>query len=60
MLQEIKILELVGENKKGSQYDSYERLDKFDRKSTELFKLCKKNKIEFMSTPFDRGCRYVI
>jgi N,N'-diacetyllegionaminate synthase len=44
-----------GENKKkGSQYDSYERLDKFDEKEyREMFKLCKKNKIEFMSTPFD-------
>ena len=42
-----------GKIKKGSQYDSYERLDKFDEKEyRELFKLCK-NKIEFMSTPFD-------
>ena len=44
-----------GEKKReGSQFDSYERLDKFNEKEYRLlFKLCKKYKIEFMSTPFD-------
>lgn len=44
-----------GEIKKsGSQYDSYKRLDGFNKREYEiLFKLCKKYKIEFMSTAFD-------
>lgn len=44
-----------GESKKnGTQYDSYNRLDSFNEKEyRQLFKLCKKNNIEFMSTPFD-------
>lgn len=41
------------ENKEGSQYDSYSILDKFNQKEYEqLIKLCKKYKIEFLSTPF--------
>ncbi len=41
-------------NKKGSQFDSYKRLDKFNFKEYQkLSNLCKKYKIEFMSTPFD-------
>jgi N,N'-diacetyllegionaminate synthase len=40
--------------KKGSQYDSYKRLDSFEEKEyVKLKKLCDKYKIEFMSTPFD-------
>ena len=40
--------------KKGTQYDSYSKLDGFNRKEyLQLIKLCKKYKIEFMSTPFD-------
>jgi hypothetical protein len=40
--------------KKGGQYDSYSRLDKFGFKEyKKLKKLCDKYKIEFMSTPFD-------
>jgi sialic acid synthase SpsE len=40
--------------KKGSQFDSYARLDKFGYKEyKQLKKLCDKYKIEFMSTPFD-------
>ena len=40
--------------KKGTQYDSYSILDKFNFKQYEqLFKFCNKNKIEFQSTPFD-------
>ena len=40
--------------KKGTQYDSYSKLDGFNRKEyRQLIKLCKKYKIEFMSTPFD-------
>ncbi len=44
-----------GEKKKaGTQYDSYKELDKFDKKDyIKLKNLCKKYKIEFMSTPFD-------
>ena len=44
-----------GEVKKsGSQYDSYKRLDVFDKNEyRQLINLCKKYKIEFMSTPFD-------
>lgn len=44
-----------GEKKKnGTQYDSYSLLDKFnEREYKALVKLCKKYKIEFMSTPFD-------
>ena len=44
-----------GEKKpKGTQYDSYSELDKFDFKDyLALKKLCDKYKIEFMSTPFD-------
>ena len=43
-------------NKKGSQFDSYKRLDKFNFKEYQkLSNLCKKYKIEFMSTPFDLG-----
>ena len=40
--------------KNGSQYDSYSRLDKFGPEQYyKLVQMCKKNKIEFMSTPFD-------
>ena len=40
--------------KKGTQYDSYCKLDIFNKKEYHrLIKLCKKYKIEFMSTPFD-------
>ena len=40
--------------KKGTQFDSYSRLDSFDKYEYSLLaKLCKKYKIEFMSTPFD-------
>ena len=44
-----------GEKKKnGTQYDSYSKLDYFNQKEyKKLFELCKKYKIEFMSTPFD-------
>ncbi len=38
----------------GTQYDSYSRLDGFNENDyKKLFNLCKKYKIEFMSTPFD-------
>ena len=40
--------------KKGTQFDSYSRLDKFGPSEyLKLYKLCKKYNIEFMSTPFD-------
>jgi N,N'-diacetyllegionaminate synthase len=40
--------------KKGTQFDSYKRLDKFNKEEYgKLIKLCKKYNIEFMSTPFD-------
>tara|TARA_Y100000816_G_scaffold292019_1_gene285442 strand:+ start:6744 stop:7793 length:1050 start_codon:yes stop_codon:yes gene_type:complete len=40
--------------KRGSQYDSYSRLDKFGvEQYYKLVQMCKKYKIEFMSTPFD-------
>lgn len=40
--------------KKGTQFDSYSRLDKFGPEEyLKLYKLCKKYNIEFMSTPFD-------
>jgi sialic acid synthase SpsE len=40
--------------KKGTQYDSYKRLDKFNfNEYKKLKKLCEKYNIEFMSTPFD-------
>ncbi len=44
-----------GERKKsGTQYDSYKNLDSFNKEQyQQLYKLCKKNNIEFMSTPFD-------
>ena len=39
---------------KGTQFDSYKRLDKFGFKEyKKLKKLCEKYDIEFMSTPFD-------
>jgi len=39
---------------KGTQHDSYSKLDAFNKKEyIKLFKLCKKYDIEFMSTPFD-------
>ncbi|PNW36069.1 UNVERIFIED_CONTAM: hypothetical protein BEN50_16955 [Euhalothece sp. KZN 001] len=39
---------------KGSQYDSYSILDKFERPQYEaLINLCQKYDIEFLSTPFD-------
>ncbi len=46
-----------GERKKsGTQYDSYKNLDSFNKEQyQQLYKLCKKNNIEFMSTPFDIG-----
>lgn len=38
----------------GSQYDSYSILDKFgEDQYSELIRICKNYKIEFMSTPFD-------
>ena len=38
----------------GTQYDSYSNLDKFGKFEYEqLFNLCQKYEIEFMSTPFD-------
>ena len=38
----------------GSQFDSYTRLDSFEREQyIELIKLCNKYGVEFMSTPFD-------
>lgn len=38
----------------GSQYDSYSILDSFEKEHyVKLIKICKKYKIEFMSTPFD-------
>tara|TARA_B100000989_G_scaffold298025_1_gene285760 strand:+ start:1363 stop:2421 length:1059 start_codon:yes stop_codon:yes gene_type:complete len=41
-------------DKNGSQYDSYKRLDIFnDKEYARLSSLCKKHKIEFLSTPFD-------
>ena len=40
--------------KEGTQYDSYKRLDGFDEPEYKILtKLCKKSKIQFMSTPFD-------
>lgn len=40
--------------KEGSQYDSYKRLDSFNEPEYKiLVQLCKKSKIQFMSTPFD-------
>jgi len=40
--------------KKGTQFDSYKRLDKFGYQEYKKLKiLCDKYKIEFMSTPFD-------
>tara|TARA_B100001989_G_scaffold250361_1_gene227336 strand:- start:183 stop:1235 length:1053 start_codon:yes stop_codon:yes gene_type:complete len=40
--------------KEGSQYDSYSSLDSFEKEDyEELYSLCKKHDIEFMSTPFD-------
>ena len=44
-----------GEKKKtGTQHDSYSKLDVFNEKDyKKLFNLCKKYRIEFMSTPFD-------
>src|SRR5712692_10328131 len=41
-------------NGDGSQFDSYARLDSFEREQyMQLIELCKKYKVEFMSTPFD-------
>lgn len=38
----------------GSQFDSYARLDSFEREQyIELIKICNKYGVEFMSTPFD-------
>ena len=40
--------------KKGTQYDSYSNLDSFNKNEyRQLINYCKKNKIEFLSTPFD-------
>lgn len=40
-------------NKRGTQYDSYKRLDVFnDNDYYKLKKICEKYKIEFLSTPF--------
>lgn len=40
--------------KKGSLFNSYKKVDKFNKNHYELLKkICLKNKIEFMSTPFD-------
>lgn len=40
-------------NKKGTQFDSYKKLDVFNKNEYEILaKLCKKYDIEFMSTPF--------
>jgi sialic acid synthase SpsE len=45
-----------GEEKKdGSQFDSYSKLDSFERNQYEkLIELCDKYDIEFLSTPFDK------
>ncbi len=41
-------------NPKGSQHDSYAKLDSFEKNDyINLINLCKKYDIEFMSTPFD-------
>ena len=44
-----------GEKKiNGTQYDSYSELDKFNEQDyLSLMKICKKYRIEFMTTPFD-------
>ncbi len=40
--------------KKGSLFNSYKKVDRFNKNHYELLKkICVKNKIEFMSTPFD-------
>lgn len=40
--------------KEGTQYDSYKRLDSFNEPEYKILsELCKKSKIQFMSTPFD-------
>ncbi len=40
--------------KKGALYKSYKKVDKFNKTDYRILKkICKKNKIEFMSTPFD-------
>ena len=40
--------------KNGTQHDSYSELDKFDfDEYLTLMKMCRKYKIEFMTTPFD-------
>jgi len=40
--------------KEGTQYDSYKRLDGFNEPEYKILKkLCKRYKIQFMSTPFD-------
>jgi sialic acid synthase SpsE len=42
--------------KKGILYKSYQELDKFDSNDYKILKrICDKNKIEFMSTPFDNS-----
>ena len=39
--------------KKGSLFNSYKKVDRFNKNHYELLKkICVKNKIEFMSTPF--------
>ena len=41
--------------KKGTQYDSYSDLDSFNKDHYKfLLNYCKKKKIEFLSTPFDK------
>ena len=49
------LLDWDGEKKKnGTQHDSYSELDKFDfYEYLTLMKMCRKHKIEFMTTPFD-------
>ena len=40
--------------KDGSQFDSYSKLDSFEKEQyIELINICKKYNVEFMSTPFD-------
>jgi len=42
------------EEKSKTQFDAYKKLDSFNKEEyRKLISLCKKNKIEFMSTPFD-------
>jgi len=40
-----------------SQYELFKKYDSFNKKEyVELYKYCKRKKIDFLSTPFDTGC----